>query len=111
MALEWFKPDLLSSGTPDDHPLWMDNYTEFMTELQQNFGPHDPQGDAEAQLEELQMQDGHCINKYVVEFQHLTSQVWGYSDGALRCQFYSGLPSWVKDKISHVHQEKVFELL
>jgi len=49
MALEWFEPDLLSSGTPDNRPLWMDDYMEFMTELQQNFGPHDPQGDTEAQ--------------------------------------------------------------
>ncbi|KAG6326721.1 hypothetical protein ID866_12368 [Astraeus odoratus] len=25
MALEWFKLDLLSSGNPRSHPLWMDN--------------------------------------------------------------------------------------
>ncbi|OJA09510.1 hypothetical protein AZE42_10227 [Rhizopogon vesiculosus] len=74
MALEWFEPELLSSDTPDDCPLWMDDYTEFMTELQQNFGPHDPQGDAEVQLDKLQMRDGHCINKYIVEFQRLASQ-------------------------------------
>src|SRR5882757_3869773 len=102
MALEWFEPDLLSSGTPDDCLLWMDDYTEFMTELQQNFGPHDLQGDAEVQLEELIMQDGHCINKYIVEFQRLASQVQGYGNGALCRQFYSGLPSHIKDEVSRV---------
>jgi hypothetical protein len=65
MALEWFEPDLLSSNAPDNHPLWMDDYMEFMTELQQNFSPHNPQGDTEVQLEQLEMWDGHCINKYV----------------------------------------------
>ncbi|OJA17986.1 hypothetical protein AZE42_14024 [Rhizopogon vesiculosus] len=73
-----------------------------MTELQQNFGPHNPQGDAEAQLNELQMRDGHHINKYIVEFQRLASQVRGYGNGALCRQFYSGLLSQVKDKISRV---------
>ena len=102
MALEWFEPDLLSSDAPDDRPLWMDDYTEFMTELQQNFGPHDPQGDAEAQLEQLDMRDGHRINKYIVEFQRLASQVRGYGDGALRRQFYSGLPPRIKDEVSRV---------
>ncbi|OJA13460.1 hypothetical protein AZE42_11059 [Rhizopogon vesiculosus] len=102
MALEWFEPDLLSSDTLDNRLLWMDNYTEFMMELQQNFGPHDPQGDAEVQLDELQMLDGHRINKYIIEFQRLASQVRGYGDGALRHQFYSGLLSQVKDEISCV---------
>ncbi|KAG6326268.1 hypothetical protein ID866_12821 [Astraeus odoratus] len=28
MALEWFEPDLLSSGNPGSCPLWMDNWTD-----------------------------------------------------------------------------------
>jgi hypothetical protein len=55
MALEWFEPDLLSTDAPATRPLWMDNYVEFMAELQDNFGPHDPAGDAEAQLQQLQL--------------------------------------------------------
>jgi hypothetical protein len=43
MALEYFEPDLLSGAT-DVRPDWMDDYTEFMLELQNNFGPHDPVG-------------------------------------------------------------------
>jgi len=78
----------------------MDDYSEFMLELQTNFGPHDPSGDAEMQLEQLNMCEGQCINKYVVEFQRLASQVRGWGDGALRRQFYNGLPACIKDEIS-----------
>jgi hypothetical protein len=98
MALEWFEPDLLS-GDDYNHPDWMDDYSEFMLELQTNFGPHDPVGDAEMQLEQLYMRDGQRINKYIVEFQRLASQVRGWGDGALRRQFYNGLPARIKDEI------------
>ncbi|KIN94573.1 hypothetical protein M404DRAFT_34909 [Pisolithus tinctorius Marx 270] len=40
MALAWFKPDLLNPNNYD-HPLWMDDYHEFLQELTTNFGPHD----------------------------------------------------------------------
>jgi len=99
MALEWFEPDLLLdelSSCPD----WMDDYSEFMLELQTYFGPHDPSGDAEMQLEQLNMCEGQRINKYVVEFQRLASQVHGWGDGALHRQFYNGLPARIKDEIS-----------
>jgi Retrotransposon gag protein len=101
MALEWFEPDLLSDGY-SDRPDWMDDYSEFMLELQTNFGPHDPSGDAEMQLEQLHMRDGQRINKYVVEFQRLASQVREWGDGALRRQFYNGLPARIKDEISRM---------
>jgi len=99
MALEWFEPNLLLdrlSSCPD----WMDDYSKFMLELQTNFGPHDPSGDAEMQLEQLNMHKGQRINKYVVEFQRLALHIRGWSDGALHCQFYNGLPAHIKDTIS-----------
>jgi hypothetical protein len=99
MALEWFEPDLLS-GDLNDQPDWMDDYSAFMLELQTNFGPHDPVGDAEMQLEQLYMRNGNRINKYIVEFQCLASQVRGWGDRALRRQFYNGLPARIKDEIS-----------
>jgi hypothetical protein len=101
MALKWFEPDLLSdelSSCPD----WMDDYSEFMLELQTNFRPHDPSGDAEMQLEQLNMCEGQHINKYVVEFQRLASQVCGWGDGALCRQFYNRLPAHIKDEISRM---------
>ena len=67
IALEWFEPDLLTSTTSVSHPLWMDNYAEFMLELQANFSPHDPVGDTEYKLQDLSMKNGQQINKYVVE--------------------------------------------
>ncbi|KAG6326840.1 hypothetical protein ID866_12249 [Astraeus odoratus] len=86
MALKWFKLDLLSSSNPRSHPLWMDNWTEFIIELQLTFSPHNPVTDAKNQLNHLQMKENQHINK-------------GYGDGALCHQFYSGLPDHIKDKI------------
>ncbi|KAG6326666.1 hypothetical protein ID866_12423 [Astraeus odoratus] len=75
MALKWFEPDLLSSSNPRSCPLWMDDWTEFVIKLQSTFGPHNPVADAENQLNHLQMKENQCINKYVVEFNQLTSQI------------------------------------
>ncbi|KAG6326931.1 hypothetical protein ID866_12158, partial [Astraeus odoratus] len=83
MALEWFKPDLLSSGNPRSCPLWMDNWTEFIIELQSTFSPHNPVTDAKNQLDHLQMKENQCINKYMVEFNQLASQVRGYGNDDL----------------------------
>ncbi|KAG6328591.1 hypothetical protein ID866_10497, partial [Astraeus odoratus] len=102
MALEWFELDLLSSGNPRSCPLWMDDWTEFIIELQSTFGPHNPVTNAENQLDHLQMKENQHINKYMVEFNQLASQVRGYGDGTLHHQFYSGLPDHIKDKICHV---------
>jgi hypothetical protein len=101
MALEWFEPNLLSDEL-SSHLDWMDDYSEFMLELQTNFRPHDPSGDAEMQLEQLNMHEGQHINKYIVEFQRLASQVRRWGDGALHRQFYNGLPAHIKDKISRM---------
>ena len=92
MALKWFKPDLLGMDDPNAHPLWMTSWREFVIELQTTFGPHDPIADAEHQLDHLRMKDTHCVNRYVVDFNRIASQVRGYGDGALRHHFYSGLP-------------------
>jgi hypothetical protein len=99
MALEWFEPDLLSRDL-NNQPDWMDDYSAFMLELQTNFRPHDPVRDAEMQLEQLYMCNGNHINKYIIEFQCLASQVRGWGDGALHHQFYNGLLARIKDEIS-----------
>ncbi|KIK77766.1 hypothetical protein PAXRUDRAFT_70378, partial [Paxillus rubicundulus Ve08.2h10] len=105
MALKWFKPNLLQMGNPTLHLDWMDDNWEFVFELQTNFRPHDPIGDAEHQLDHLSMhhmKDGQHINKYIIDFNHLATQVQGYGKGALRHHFYDGLPDRIKDKISQV---------
>ncbi|KAG6326634.1 hypothetical protein ID866_12455, partial [Astraeus odoratus] len=101
IALAWFEPDLLNA-IPGAEPAWADDYSEFIIELTTNFGPHDPVGNAEHQLDNLLMKDGNCINKYIVEFNCLATQVHGYREGALHHMFYSGLPDCIKDKIAHV---------
>jgi hypothetical protein len=101
MALKWFEPNLLSDELSSRLD-WMDDYSEFMLELQTNFGPHDPSRDAKMQLKQLNMHEGQCIYKYIVEFQRLASQVRRWGDGALHRQFYNGLPACIKDEISRM---------
>ncbi|KIN96356.1 hypothetical protein M404DRAFT_33327 [Pisolithus tinctorius Marx 270] len=74
MALEWFELDLLGLDNPDDWPLWMDSWREFILELQTTFSPHNPVADAESQLDHLHMKESQHINKYIVDFNQLASQ-------------------------------------
>ncbi|KIN93466.1 hypothetical protein M404DRAFT_36082 [Pisolithus tinctorius Marx 270] len=80
MALEWFELDLLGLDDPDDQPLWMDSWKEFILELQTTFSPHNPVADTKSQLNHLHMKDSQHINKYIVDFNQLASQVQGYGD-------------------------------
>ena len=98
-TLEWFEPDLLSTSD-DAPPAWLDDYQIFLSELVENFGPHDPVGDAEARLEQLRMANNARITEYVVEFNRLATIVRAWGDGALRRQFYNGLPPRIKDEIT-----------
>src|SRR3979490_78748 len=59
--LDWFEPTLSS----DIDPSWIDDYPEFVSELKDNFGPHDPVGKAEADLETLRMRDNQREIKYM----------------------------------------------
>ncbi|KAG6327053.1 hypothetical protein ID866_12036 [Astraeus odoratus] len=99
ITLTWFKPDLLDT-IPGANPTWADNYSEFVIELTTNFGPHDPVSNAEHQLNNLLMKDSSHINKYIIEFNHLATQVHGYGEGALHHMFYNGLPNCIKDEIT-----------
>lgn len=100
-ALDWFEPDLLAIQDGGYPPDWYDDYPAFVKELRDNFGPHDPVGDAEADLENLRMRDNQRITKYLVDFNRHASQVkWG--PAALRHQLYRGLPSRLKDEIARV---------
>src|SRR5438445_4862915 len=71
-------------------------------ELTFNFGPHDPVAEVKHQLDNLSMKDGNHINKYVVEFNHLATQVCGYGEGALHHIFYNDLPDRIKDEIMRI---------
>ena len=73
-TLDWFKPSLTSGKSPP----WLDDYSDFVGELKNNFGPHDPEGEAKANLKNLKMRDNQSIMKYLVDFNCLATCVqWG----------------------------------
>ena len=45
-ALDWFEPSL-TSGL---NPAWLNDYSDFVSELRRNFRPHNPEGEAKADL-------------------------------------------------------------
>ena len=49
------------------------DYPAFLSKLEDNFGPHDPVGDAEKSLHELTMKKGAHIVKYNIDFWELAS--------------------------------------
>ncbi|KAG6330990.1 hypothetical protein ID866_8099 [Astraeus odoratus] len=73
IALTWFKPDLLNT-IPGTEPAWADDYSKFVTEFMMNFGPHNPVGDAEHQLDNLLMKDSSQINQSIIEFNCIATQ-------------------------------------
>ena len=73
-ALDWFEPSLTSGKSPP----WLDDYSNFVGEFKNNFRPHNPEGKAKANLENLKMRDNQCIVKYLVNFNRLATHVqWG----------------------------------
>ena len=97
IAQSWFEPAM---GDLRNHePSWFNDYSEFVSELQLNFGPHDAIAEAEAGLAKLKMRDNQKITTYIVEFNSLSVLLeWG--DAALRHRFYDGLPARLKDDVS-----------
>ena len=71
-ALSWFEPRF---NDPTNSAHWMWDYPAFLSELEDNFGPHDPVGNAEKSLHELSMKKGACIVKYNTDFWELASHV------------------------------------
>ena len=53
-AINWFKPGLMD---PTNSAHWMWDFPTFINELESNFGPHHPIGDAEKALTELTMKE------------------------------------------------------
>ena len=73
-ALDWFELSLTSGESLP----WLNDYSDFIRELKNNFGPHDPEGEAKADLENLKMHNNQRIVKYLVDFNRLAAHVqWG----------------------------------
>jgi hypothetical protein len=100
-ALSWFEPNLLEEQQSGMITPIFEDYDLFVEELKANFGPHDPIGAAESELETLRMKDTQRITKYLVLFNKLASQT-GWESKSLRHAFYRGLPDRIKDEISRI---------
>jgi len=96
IALDCFEPALLDPNPP----VWLSDFDLFVEELESNFGSYDPVGEAEAELEQLRMQENHQATKYFIKFQQLAARVqWG--EAALRRQAYNGLAKRIKNDMVH----------
>ena len=71
-AINWFEPGLMD---PTNSAHWMWDFPTFINELESNFGPHDPIGDAEKALTELTMREHSHIVEYNMDFWKLTSKL------------------------------------
>ena len=87
-ALSWFEPRL---NDPTKSAHWMWDYPAFLSELEDNFGPHDPVGNAEKSLHKLTMKKGARIVKYNINFWELTSRV-SWNEAALHDRYFRRLP-------------------
>ena len=77
-------------------------------ELEANFGPFDPVGEAEAEIEMLVMAKGSHSTIYFMEFNCLASRIQ-WDDHALLWQAYKGLACHIK--IEMVHHDRPVTLL
>ena len=103
IALDCFEPALLDPNPP----VWLSNFNLFVEELESNFSSYDPVGEAEAELEQLRMQENHQATKYFIKFQQLAARVqWG--EAALRRQAYNGLAKRIKNDMVHHDKPTTF---
>jgi len=54
-------------------PIWLTNFDLFIMELENDFGTFDPEGEAEAELEQPPMHENHQATKYFIKFQQLAT--------------------------------------
>ena len=95
-ALGWFEPALFGPALP----AWAGDWDLFCMELEANFSPFDPVGEAEAEIETLVMAEGSRSANYFVEFNHLASRIQ-WDDHALFRQAYKGLACRIKNEMVH----------
>ena len=96
-AIDWFEPGLMDL-TNSAH--WMWDFPAFINELESNFGPHDPIGDAEKALTELTMREYSCIVKYNMDFWKLASKL-DWNESTLCVRYFCGLPLCLCTEVFH----------
>jgi len=101
VALRWFETGIDQEETLGISAPWINDWNEFVTELQTHFGLADLKGEAAELLENLHMKPSDRITTYNVEFMRLSSCLnWG--NDLLVYRFYKGLPDRLQDKISEL---------
>ena len=98
-ALGRFEPTLFYLAPP----AWVNDWDLFRTELETNFGPFDPVGEAEAEIKTLVMAKGSRSAIYFMEFNRLASYIQ-WDDHALLRQAYKGLARHIKNEMVHHDQ-------
>ncbi|KAF8629443.1 hypothetical protein AX17_005658 [Amanita inopinata Kibby_2008] len=94
-ALDWFEPALMD---PSESAHWMWDFEAFILKLEDNFGLHNPAGDAETALTNLTMKDSHHVTKYMVEFNKLAARI-DWNEPTLWDHFYHGLPLCLRTEV------------
>ena len=97
-ALDWFEPIIM--GKLDKVPAWLHDYSAFVQELVDHFGPYDFCGDAETSLSNLTMKDMHQIARYTIEFNKLAAQT-DWNEPTLCDRFFQGLPLCLHTDLLH----------
>ena len=95
-ALRWFELALFEGLAPP----WISDWSLFQHELETNFGPFDPVGEAEADIESLTMPEASQATTYFVEFNRLASHIQ-WDDHVLLHQAYKGLSWCIKNEMVH----------
>ena len=104
--MDYFEPGL----STEIEPAWLSHFPTFRSELQTHFGPYNPFGDAEAELEQLVMKDNHKAVRFFVEFNRIVSRLGDeYGNSALLRRAYLALPKRLKDKMIHHPKPKSLE--
>ncbi|KAF5360223.1 hypothetical protein D9757_015412 [Collybiopsis confluens] len=103
-ALSWFEPEILNPNLLNP-PAWLFSFEKFITELQENFGPFDPIGDAEESLNELQMDNSERVIGYNTKFNAYAALV-DWNDSALRFVYRKGLAPRIKDDLKNITEHR-----
>ncbi|SRR5258708_5456779 len=80
-------------------PAWCHSWLEFTKELRTHFGPTNPVGSAEIELQHLVMASNTRLSECLVHFNTLALWV-GWGEQVHCFQFYDGLPECLKDWLS-----------
>jgi cobalamin biosynthesis Mg chelatase CobN len=71
-----------------------------MKVLRENFGPYDPEGDAESDIMTIRMRENHHMTKFLIDFNEIASRL-SWDEKAIAAQFYRAMPSRIKDEFIH----------